>query len=94
MLRERDTTWMETLTALESVGMQGVVVTSINMPAPGNPITVQLTVSDYRTLMEYLTALNGSTVEAGALRFELQQARSEGTSGHLLVIVLVTKGAK
>lgn len=87
MLRERDTTWRETLTALESVGMPGVVVTSINMPVPGSPIKVQLTVSDYRTLMEYLTALNGPTVEPGVLRFDLQQARLEGVSGQLYVTV-------
>lgn len=94
MLRERDTAWIETLTALESVGIPGVVVTSINMPASGSPITVQLTVSDYRTLMEYVTALNGPTVESGALRFDLQQARAEGTSGQLLVTLVVSRAAK
>jgi hypothetical protein len=42
---------------------------------------------DYRAVLEYLAAINGPVVEAGALRFELQQARSEGADGRLSVTV-------
>lgn len=94
MLRERDPIWIETLTALEAVGMQGVTVTAITMPAPGSPITIQLTASDYRTVLDYLSALNGPAVEPGALRFDLQQARAEGTSGQLSVTVNALRARK
>lgn len=94
MLRERDPTWMETLTALESVDMPGITVTAITMPATEGLVTVQLTVSEYRTLLEYMTALNGPTVEPGALRFHLQQARSEGASGQLSATLVAKKVLK
>lgn len=88
MLRERDPLWAETLTALESVDVKGVVVMAINMPGPSNPITIQLAVTDYPTMLEYLESLNGPTLEPGALHFELQQARSEASSGRLSVTLM------
>ena len=91
MLRERDPVWIETLKALEAVGMPGVTVTAINMPAPGSPVTIQLTATDYRTVLEYLAALNGPAVEPGSLRFDLQQARSEGGNQQLSVTVIAAR---
>lgn len=91
MLHERDAPWPELLTALETVSLAGIAVTGVDISTSAGRMSVQLTAADYQTALEYLAALNGDHLEAGALGFTLQQARAESNGGILAVSVTVEK---
>lgn len=94
MLAERSLPWSEVLAALEKVAIPGVLVTSIEAPGVTSNITVQTLMSDYKTVLDYLSTLNGDSPQAGDVQFALQHARVEAAGQQVAASFVVTWGGR
>jgi hypothetical protein len=82
MLAEREWPWPAALVAIESVAMEGVTATAIEMSAGDRLVHLEVAFADHGKLLTYLEALNagldGST--AGGWRWAIQKTQAGGAA--------------
>jgi hypothetical protein len=82
MLAEREWPWPAALVAIESVAMEGVTATAIDMSAGDKLVRLEVAFTDHAKLLAYLEKLNAGLDDstAGGWRWAIQKTQAGGAA--------------
>lgn len=83
LLAERAIPWPQALTTLEATAVVGVTPVSVEFGPGEKSIRLEVTFTDYGSLLEYLNALNAGEPD---LRWKLAQSQSQGAATSTAVL--------